>query len=174
MASLAFRTLDEEIWPVFNNTLEAIGKCLLFLGDCDYHWDYGTILFEQFIISTHKDELEHSSTCASGCTKSNIFGFRYVCTVCAVSDLCDACYKEYQTCSLQLPVCQEHDFLQVPQDEWEEMEPGAVDVDGRTFEEWLEYLVQELSQQKSTPSPGRVQEEEEWEEEEERGRGEEG
>jgi hypothetical protein len=69
----------------------------------------------------------------------DIQGPRYVCKLCAETDLCEPCFTKYSGCE-GLRNCSGHTFLKVPSQAWGILKPLQVNAAGETLEEWLERL----------------------------------
>ena len=68
----------------------------------------------------------------------------FVCTTCAEIDLCSTCMGEYQTTRKidkeGTELCENHEFLKVPSDGWQDVPAGKVNKQGETEDEWLARL----------------------------------
>ena len=68
----------------------------------------------------------------------------FVCTTCAGIDLCSDCMVEYETTRKidkeGKELCENHDFVKVPSDGWQDVPAGKVNKQGETEDEWLARL----------------------------------
>ena len=68
----------------------------------------------------------------------------FVCTTCANIDLCSTCMEEYNSTRTidkeGVELCENHEFLKVPSDGWQDVPAGKVNKEGETEEEWLARL----------------------------------
>ena len=71
-------------------------------------------------------------------------GVYFVCTTCTNVDLCSNCMEQYKSTPMidreGLELCEAHDFLKVPSDEWQDVPAGKVNKLGETEDEWLARL----------------------------------
>ena len=72
------------------------------------------------------------------------FCVNFVCTTCTNIDLCSTCIEEYlstRTIDREgLELCEDHDFMKVPGDGWQDVPAGKVNKQGETEDEWLARL----------------------------------
>ena len=68
----------------------------------------------------------------------------FVCATCTDVDVCPTCMEEYQTTRKidrdGLELCEDHDFLKVSSDGWQDVPAGKVNKQGETEDEWLARL----------------------------------
>ena len=68
----------------------------------------------------------------------------FACTICTNVDLCSNCMEQYKSTPRidreGLELCESHDFLKVPSDEWQDVPVGKVNKQGETEDEWLARL----------------------------------
>jgi Zinc finger, ZZ type len=108
-----------------------LGKCLLFLRD----HENAAIAFEQMI--TFRNPLTHLALCDCCDPKGMIAGLRYVCSSCRDTDLCSACYQQYQIHRMVAKGCRDHVFLEVPRNIYSKLGSGCVNIRGQTTSECL-------------------------------------
>ena len=76
--------------------------------------------------------------------KGEVDGVYFVCTRCTEVDLCPTCMEEYQTTRKSdregTELCENHEFLKVPSDGWQDVPAGKVNKQGETEHEWLARL----------------------------------
>ena len=99
---------------------------------------------------------EQNLGCIAGCDlcdvqlprEGKVDGVYFVCTTCTDIDLCPTCMEDYKTTRKidrdGVELCESHDFLKVPSDEWQDLPVGKVNKQGETEEEWLARLAIEL------------------------------
>ena len=68
----------------------------------------------------------------------------FVCTTCTDIDLCSSCMEQYGTTGTidreGVEFCENHEFLKVPSDGWQDVPEGKVNKQGETEDEWLARL----------------------------------
>jgi hypothetical protein len=141
--AISFQHLAKTIQSLLQST-QAYDNWLSFLGRCFLQAEdesEAIAAFEQ-MIWPHLDRttVVHKAACGK-CTK-DIEGIRYVCKVCADSDLCEPCWKKYINGD-GIRNCSNHTFLKVPSAAWQTLKPGQVNTSGESMEEWIERLQQQ-------------------------------
>ena len=113
-----------------------LGKCLLFLND----YDAASIAFEQAISAPSGDgTIQHLTLCNTYGLRGGISGMRYVCSICADTDLCETCMKKYSN-DLEIRGCVQHEFLRVPRDLWKAPVFHTVNDEGDSSHNWLKVV----------------------------------
>ena len=76
--------------------------------------------------------------------EGEVDGVYFFCTTCTNIDLCPTCMEDYKTTRKidrdGLELCENHDFLKVPSDGWQDLPVGKVNKQGETEDEWLARL----------------------------------
>lgn len=120
-----------KLWP---KQLDALGRCLLFLDDCES----GIVAFEELITRT-SDGIPHPACCDLCDSNELITGSRFVCNTCPDTDLCANCISKYLNSSI-LSRCLEHKFTEIKSREGERSTPTFVNDQGLTFSDWLKNI----------------------------------
>ena len=76
--------------------------------------------------------------------EGEVDGVYFVCTTCTNIDLCSSCMEEYKSTRkidiIGAEFCENHEFLKVPSDGWQDVAAGKVNKQGETEDEWLARL----------------------------------
>ena len=76
--------------------------------------------------------------------RGEVDGVYFVCTTCTNIDLCSSCMEEYKSTRkidiVGVEFCENHEFLKVPSDGWQDVPEGKVNKQGETEDEWLARL----------------------------------
>lgn len=73
--------------------------------------------------------------CCDVCTKDE--GILFKCKTCPLKWICQECRERTDPDKGELPLCADHDLLQIPGDDWKNHPNGTVNQQGQAFGEWL-------------------------------------
>ena len=106
--------------------------------------------FERDMQRVRERDLHHRSTIYCDLcdvrllTLGEAYRVFFVCTTCTDTDLCPTCMEDYKTIRKidrdGVELCEGHEFLKVPGDEWQDLPAGKVNSVGETEEQWLTRL----------------------------------
>jgi len=120
-----------------------LGHCLLLANDDQEAF----CAFDQAIANeSPKFGFIHPVIC-DGCDNSNnnIKGMRFVCRVCADTDLCWSCMADYESGTMNRRICRGHDFMKIERDHSKWSLPEQINDAGETREQWLQRLAEKYA-----------------------------
>jgi len=88
-----------------------------------------------------------STTSSYMCEKCYIspYGAIWQCRNCPEVSICSKCYGEWKEGDLPEGCAREHSYIEMGGEAWAKLQPGMVNADGNSFEEWLAKLQKEFS-----------------------------